>query len=219
MSRNEKIDRIIKTKTKYIESLEKEGWGYICECDTEPHSGKCIWSNYERVIYKFGGEQISYYVECDLKPFVIARFRECGFLTDGVDPVSDIYYTEQEILSLHNSRSDYQRIADVYLFRRQLSKFVKIGVSHNPEKRLSTINRGQPDKANLIDSFICIEPYQVEKYMHNLYPSKRLGKTEWFDLSENELEVVRGVLKSNSLESIWDEKQAEKFLSVEVDHV
>lgn len=81
---------------------------------------------------------------------------------------------------------DYQY---VYLMRKQGSRKHKIGISHRPKRRLTTVRKGVRADVNIV---VCRKVFfarGVEKFLHNYFLTTRFffhnagkgaGRTEWF---------------------------------------
>jgi len=96
---------------------------------------------------------------------------------------------------------DWSGNARVYIAKdNTINGFYKIGCSKDPSKRCTTIGSGDcsviysshPDYCN-----------GTEVYVHNLLDTRRRvwkgsGKTEWFELSEFEIAVVRELIENHS---------------------
>ncbi|MDA9993289.1 GIY-YIG nuclease family protein [bacterium] len=69
----------------------------------------------------------------------------------------------------------------------------KFGFSNNPEKRLKTLQTGNPNNLQLIDT-ILVEEKEVrnlEKTLHKEYAHKRV-KGEWFNATPEDGKVMLG---------------------------
>jgi hypothetical protein len=96
---------------------------------------------------------------------------------------------------------DWHGRSKVYIAKdNAMSGFYKIGCSKDPDKRCATIGSGDcsviysshPDYCN-----------GTEVHAHNLLDNRRRtwkgsGRTEWFELSEFELGIVREMIESHS---------------------
>jgi fumarate reductase subunit D len=70
---------------------------------------------------------------------------------------------------------------------------VKIGkTTTDPQKRLSTLQTGNPRKLELLHQFECRNPDRLEKYLHKLFASKR-ERGEWFRLEELDKKILAGL--------------------------
>lgn len=68
----------------------------------------------------------------------------------------------------------------VYILQSQEDGYYKIGVSKNPQKRLSTLQTGNPSELKLINIYESKNAKRIEKKLHSLFSSfKKEG--EWFD--------------------------------------
>lgn len=70
-------------------------------------------------------------------------------------------------------------------------------------KRLDQVNRGQPDKATHIASFLCKNPYDVEAELHKMFDAQRVLGTEWFDLDFDQSEMAMKTIEEKSLHETW----------------
>ena len=72
-------------------------------------------------------------------------------------------------------------------------KYIKIGFSENPQKRLNQLQTAQPVKLRLL------KVWQGEKWMEGrihliLKPLRTRHKGEWFRLIENDLSLIDEIL-------------------------
>lgn len=73
----------------------------------------------------------------------------------------------------------------IYLIKSSEDSHYKIGVSKNPQKRLSTLQTGNSSQIILISEYKTINAYKIEKVLHRKYSHfQRNG--EWFNLSIKE---------------------------------
>ena len=77
----------------------------------------------------------------------------------------------------------------------------KIGISHNPEKRLKQLQTGNGSKLRLYKTYSVRNEAILEKKIHNmLWQNKAiLGKSEWFRLCPETLEWLDDFLKEQSM--------------------
>ena len=76
----------------------------------------------------------------------------------------------------------------------------KIGISHNPEKRLKQLQTGNGCKLRLYKTYIVKNEAILEKKIHNmLWQNKAiLGKSEWFRLCPETLEWLDNFLLTSN---------------------
>lgn len=71
----------------------------------------------------------------------------------------------------------------VYLIADTQHRWVKIGVSNDPFRRLTELNKGQaPFPLELIACFAEEDAYKVEKILHRKFAAQRTN-SEWFQYS------------------------------------
>lgn len=70
----------------------------------------------------------------------------------------------------------------IYLIKNTEESYYKIGVTVNPQKRLSQLQTGCPSKLVIIDTYASDMAYKVEKVFHNRY-SHLKKEGEWFNFS------------------------------------
>ena len=78
----------------------------------------------------------------------------------------------------------------LYFFITEDYKYLKVGYSKNPQKRLQKLQTGSP----LLLKILKVIPgsYESEAFFHQLLsPSKVHG--EWFTLDEHSLEIINAV--------------------------
>jgi hypothetical protein len=63
--------------------------------------------------------------------------------------------------------------------------FHKIGISENPEKRLSVLSGGTPHELEIATTIEVDDASTVEDYLHRINRSFRRDRGEWFRLSRN----------------------------------
>jgi hypothetical protein len=74
----------------------------------------------------------------------------------------------------------------IYLISNQLGLF-KVGVSKNPNKRIKSMETGNPDDLIILYVYNSKKSYVIEKTLHRLYQQYHV-KLEWFSLPTNEVE-------------------------------
>ena len=88
----------------------------------------------------------------------------------------------------------------IYLMRKKGTRKHKIGISHNPETRRNTVDKGVKGRVDLIIARRVIFARRVEHYLHGVFSDSRFtfwragketGRTEWFDLNWLERFFVR----------------------------
>jgi len=67
---------------------------------------------------------------------------------------------------------------------------VKIGMSHNVNKRLKQLQTGCPTQLTIFDQILTIDCRAAERELHLLYADRRING-EWFSMNENELHTAR----------------------------
>ncbi len=96
----------------------------------------------------------------------------------------------------------------VYFMQMEGTNFVKVGVSGNPKKRLSSIQTSNPVNINLINHFKVKKPYSLEEKFHNKLNSFNYNK-EWFWLDFPIIEKIKDL----------DDKNYNIFLDDEISEV
>lgn len=85
----------------------------------------------------------------------------------------------------------------VYVMQRDDGK-VKIGISRDPDRRLSDIGAAQPDAVKLIVKVRVAAPAQVERFLHGLFRRHRVSG-EWFLLDPRRVvHVLKGLAETLS---------------------
>ena len=85
----------------------------------------------------------------------------------------------------------------VYAMQRDTDRFIKIGISNDPAKRLYKVRKQYPDAEIVIIAKLWVEDMgRVESELHKKFAVKKQG--EWFDLDEGERgELLEFLLKVN----------------------
>ncbi len=78
----------------------------------------------------------------------------------------------------------------VYVLKEFQTNTYKIGKSKKLEKRLKLFNVKLPFETELITSVEFKDYDLAEKLMHERFDNKRVGDTEWFHLSEEDLKMI-----------------------------
>lgn len=140
---------------------------------------------------------------------IVAELEEVCKIHRQIFPTNDL--VEKQNDSIREMQADYLRkmastpkekpkpprneVAFVYLGINKLTKRVKIGFSSKPEMRERTLQEEVPD-------FQIIHKvkgtWQDEQNLHAKFASKRI-RGEWFDLSEEEIEMAKTIMDSNIL--------------------
>lgn len=94
-------------------------------------------------------------------------------------------YTLYDDIDLYNLNNNNNFNNGIIYFISD-TKYIKIGVTNNVEKRLKELQTGNPKKLKVIKIIYCENPYYVEKMYHELFKSKR-KEGEWFDI----LDIVK----------------------------
>lgn len=82
------------------------------------------------------------------------------------------------------------RAGYVYLIR-SASGYWKIGRTKSPKDRLKTFSVKLPFEVTLDHSIICADMHQAEKMFHRYFDAKRCGKSEFFDLSPEDVRLIK----------------------------
>jgi len=78
----------------------------------------------------------------------------------------------------------------VYLLKSYENGYYKIGTSKNPLKRIKELQIGNPEKIEIINSYLSENYSKIEIALHNYYSYTR-KTNEWFDLTlEDELNFI-----------------------------
>ena len=74
----------------------------------------------------------------------------------------------------------------IYVIRSNVGGLVKIGITTNVERRMSEL-----DPAEIVCLKEVLNPRGIEKELHETYSHCRLSGTEYFELSEYEIELIK----------------------------
>jgi len=83
-----------------------------------------------------------------------------------------------------------QKIGEVYLIRGENGRH-KIGYSKDAENRAKTLSLSSCENHELVHKFKCKNPQIKEQELHNYFSDKRCH-SEWFDLSNEDIEYIKG---------------------------
>lgn len=75
----------------------------------------------------------------------------------------------------------------IYLLRSENNRY-KIGRAKDLEARVHQIEREYPIRIKLIHSFAVADTPSAERTFHNLFRERRLDNTEWFELTQDDIE-------------------------------
>lgn len=96
------------------------------------------------------------------------------------------------------SRPENAKYGTIYLISDLKGRSYKIGITLNWDRRSRQLEIGT--KTRLISQKIVKDPGRLEKILHRKYDSYRLPQSEWFILSEEQVQEVK-VLIGNSSKS------------------
>ena len=70
--------------------------------------------------------------------------------------------------------------------------YYKIGVSTDPESRLKSLQTGNPNKLEIVNTYnvSSSDMYEMETTLHNMFKDKRV-LNEWFDLEYSDIEDIK----------------------------
>ena len=161
-----------------------------------------------KVCYQLSEEA---FLQMSLKYSSEVRARFVTAFVDYRDTLINLYkarIVEKVVPQLSSSRSF------VYIIREEGNKRFKIGVSNNPDKRLKTLQTGNPEDLILLyTSLVCSNSFEIEASAHEYFKDYLL-RGEWFDPSLDIREVIvylesqRYVLESD-LDLSFDSKLIE----------
>jgi hypothetical protein len=93
----------------------------------------------------------------------------------------------------------------VYLMHSWHTGKHKIGCSVNPANRLSQIKQDKKDYTIiLIHQIEADDQFKAEACMHEVFKEKRIGKTEWFDLDEDDIQQIVQTVSYRDNEFSWE---------------
>lgn len=92
-----------------------------------------------------------------------------------------------------------------YVYLVRMGRFHKIGMSHNPSKRLLAFS-GLPYPVLLVHQIATEQPRLIERTLHRRFKDQRVVG-EWFRLDEEQVAVILSVKKANAPDdlppSLW----------------
>ena len=137
-----------------------------------------------KVCYQLSEEA---FLQMSLKYSAEVRARFVTAFVDYRDTLINLYKAriiEKVLPQVSSSRSF------VYIIREEGNKRFKIGVSNNPDKRLKTLQTGNPEDLTLLyTSLVCSNSFEIETYVHEHFKDYLL-RGEWFDPSLDIKEVI-----------------------------
>jgi hypothetical protein len=86
----------------------------------------------------------------------------------------------------------------VYFINIENTTKFKIGYTKQyPEKRMSTLQTGCPDKLVMFKIIVCDDPLKLEQYLHECFAENNI-RGEWYDMEHNDVEKIADFLKRAS---------------------
>jgi hypothetical protein len=101
----------------------------------------------------------------------------------------------EELRYFHMIKRSYPNAnhGHIYLFKMVETGYFKIGLSINPQRRSKEIPSGLPLTIETIHTFPTNQMDCAENELHKKFSSKRMGKTEWFQLDEDDVEYIKSI--------------------------
>lgn len=90
--------------------------------------------------------------------------------------------------------------AYLYLVKQKWTRKYKIGVSKNPNRRLSALQNGNPHDLQMVLTSYTSSPYTIEKKLKKLFNEQKI-KGEWFTFIEEQVILIKYIYY------IFDEKK------------
>lgn len=116
-------------------------------------------------------------------------------LLDAVDKVCKLNNIPRSMFireSLKNSLDLMNKEVEksyIYVVHVDRLNYYKIGKTKNPERRIEVdLGAKIPCEVNTIHLFETYNANLVERYLHNMFISKRIGDTEFFDLKSADVQ-------------------------------
>ena len=94
-----------------------------------------------------------------------------------------------------------QKADPAYVYFITDGEYVKIGVTSNLEKRLESLQTGNPKKLTVLYAFYTEWPYTVESKLHKKYADKHVFQ-EWYDIIDDFPILKRNYLTLKDMELI-----------------
>lgn len=73
----------------------------------------------------------------------------------------------------------------IYLLKCENEAYYKIGITKDIEKRINTLQTGNPEKIKIISTYDSPLANKIEKTLHNIYSHLKMNG-EWFNFSIKE---------------------------------
>lgn len=91
-----------------------------------------------------------------------------------------------------------QYLKSIYVLKhRGFEDYYKIGVTHNINQRLNSLNTASPLGIEVVFNQVFDSPYAVESIIHSRYEDRNTNG-EWFNFSKKEIERVTNFIKGFS---------------------
>lgn len=87
-------------------------------------------------------------------------------------------------------RRKNERRGTVYIIKSSESNLYKIGHTRDVYQRIANLQTASGLPCSLVHQIVCEDRQQLERRIHQMFSSKRV-RGEWFDLSEDDLKVIR----------------------------
>lgn len=117
--------------------------------------------------------------------------------------VKSILLTELQfnnIIKLIEFNSQKNKSNKLYIV--ESNGYIKVGITHDIQKRLKQLNASSPNEAVLIKEYEIDNARECEAYIHNKYKDLN-HKYEWFKLDESQVEELIKIIELNIESSTW----------------
>lgn len=168
-------------------------------------------------------------IKFEVRGAVIAPIRGNGYIISKTEwatikrEIDNFFYnTTQELIDEHNQTlrdeartssnkgSSMNKEGYVYLLKAETGQY-KIGRSINISSRTQTIQRDFPIKIRLLHSVFVENNVQVEIILHQIFQSKRLDRTEWFNLEDDDAFWFLSLTSKNFLDKATSHEDFAKY--------
>lgn len=144
----------------------------------------------EHIFYEYRGNVSGNFDVKSLKQR-IDEGRKLGYLQEDADLDALIHEEMFPTPPVKYAWAPKNACGYVYLIQ-SASGQCKIGLSKNVEKRFKALSHSSPVKLELIHSIYTEDMTDTESMLHELFSSKRV-KGEWFELSPDDIEYIKGL--------------------------
>lgn len=190
------VDSLIENATVKIDRNDKEYFD-IYPFKTRCHCEDIVNLN-RKNLKNIGFFDIDYYDYGDSKMYGANKMygdMNVRFSIKKDDITSEIDFTPISVQKIDKQQNKEDKPSSVYLIYNPLNRTYKIGKANNVEKRLNSLQTGNPDIQLITYKTYATEKdaFRMENMLHTNYQHKNYAK-EWFSLNEDDVTFVKQIL-------------------------